>query len=302
MKAKRKVAVPTFWLLLFVALGYYILNPGRINEIFMDSFADSTAVEKIVKVENLIKEVKIPKIQEEDFTFTSIPEVKLFQYLYPSHDGRKQIVTHTAYTLEYDEENEQADWVAYILDSSRINDEIKRKDHFRADSAVSTGSATPADYLLSGYDRGHLAPAADMKITKETMDESFYMSNMSPQTPALNRRIWKDLETQVRLWADLNKVLYIVTGPVLTGQETKKIGKDEVTVPEYFYKVILDYTEPEVKAVGFILPNGEEFKDLKDYAVTVNRVEEETGIDFFEKLPDEFENRIESIYIPEMWW
>ncbi|MBN2830577.1 MAG: DNA/RNA non-specific endonuclease [Candidatus Cloacimonetes bacterium] len=291
--------MPLFWLVLFLALGYYILHPGTTTEKLKESLAGK---DKIKKVERVIKGVKAPEENQIEFSFLSIPSDSLYTYLLPSRDKNKQIVRHTAYTLEYDEQHEQADWVAYILDGSKLKGGEDRKDNFREDKAVKTGSATPADYRGSGYDRGHLAPAADMNWSKEAMSESFYMSNMSPQTKEFNRDIWRKLETQVRLWALQHNVLYVVTGPVFTGEETKKIGKNEVTVPEYYYKVILDYTEPELKTIGFILPNSKSTKELKEYAVTVNEVERKTGIDFFEKLPDDFENRLESIYEQDLWW
>jgi endonuclease G len=91
----------------------------------------------------------------------------------------------------------------------------KRKDNFRSDPKVKTGSAALSDYKGSGYDRGHLAPAADFKWSATAMSESFYMSNMSPQVPGFNRGIWKNIESTVRNWAVENDEIYIVTGPVL---------------------------------------------------------------------------------------
>jgi endonuclease G len=93
-----------------------------------------------------------------------------------------------------------------------------------------------------------------MKRSYQTMSESFYLSNMSPQAPGFNRGIWSTLESYVRTWADENEEIYVVTGPVLTGTYST-IGPDQVSVPEYFYKAILDLKEPDVKGIGFILPN-----------------------------------------------
>jgi len=127
------------------------------------------------------------------------------------------IVNHFAYTLSYNEKHEQAKWVAYELTAEETQKGVTRTNDFRSDNAVKTGSVTNADYQGSGYDRGHMAPAADMSWSVQSMEESFFYSNMSPQVPGFNRGIWKKLEERVRQWAVENKDIYVVTGPVLTG-------------------------------------------------------------------------------------
>ena len=158
---------------------------------------------------------------------------------------------------------------------------------------VLTGSAELDDYRKSGYDRGHMAPAADFRWSEEAMSDTFYLSNMSPQDPSFNRGIWADLEAAVRVMAYENNAVYVVTGPVLTDGPYETIGENEVAVPNEYYKVVLDYEEPEVKAIGFILPNEGSSKSLESFATTVNEVEEKTGIDFFPSLPDDQEEMIE---------
>ncbi len=218
----------------------------------------------------------------------------------PAHGPRDEIIAHTAYTLKYDEKYEQAAWVAYILTAERAAAKAPRKDNFRPDPNVPTGSATPDDYRGSGYDRGHLAPAADMKWSPRAQSESFYMSNISPQVPAFNQGIWNDLEEQVRRWADKNGELYIVTGPVLAGN-LPVIGAEDVAVPKYYYKVILDYHAPDFKAIGFIMPNEASDKPIAAYAVTVDSVQSFTGINFFPALPDSLERVVEGTLQPSQW-
>lgn len=158
---------------------------------------------------------------------------------------------------------------------------------------IPTGSAESGDYKGSRYDKGHLAPAADMAWDSTAMCESFYMSNMSPQLPAFNRGIWKRLEDQVRDWAIENQEIWIVTGPVLR-DDLPTIGTNHVSVPEYFYKVIIDIKEPDFKGIGFILPNKGSKEPLTAFAVTIDSVEALTGLDFFPGLPDSLEKLIES--------
>ena len=201
---------------------------------------------------------------------------------------------HTGYSLLYDENYEQARWVAYRLTAKHLADkQVERTNDFHADTSVRSGSATLEDYRRSGYDRGHLIPAADQGWAADAMHESFVMSNMSPQVPEFNRGIWKELETQTRQWAKIHGELLVVTGPVLeTGLKT--IGKSKVAVPKQFYKVLFDYQPDGVEAIGFLMENKALFGELKTYAVTVDKVEELTGLDFFPSLPDEAENRLES--------
>lgn len=223
------------------------------------------------------------------------------RYELPKTTAKDQIVRHTGYTLSYSEPNEQALWVAYELTREHATSTHERTNKFLEDPLVTTGSATNADYAKSGYDRGHLAPAADMGWSTITMKESFYFSNMSPQEPSFNRGIWKRLEEQVRQWAKDNELVYVVTGPVLTHSPFEHIGISNVSVPKYYYKVILDYTEPEVKAIGFILPNASSTLPLKHFAVSVDSVEKVTGIDFFYQLPHAVERKLESKVDVALW-
>ncbi len=223
----------------------------------------------------------------------SLTNLAFAQIELPKAKPGDMIIHHIGYFLSYNETHEQANWVAYELTLKEVNGTFKRTNDFRPDPMVKTGSASLADYKGSGYDRGHLAPAADMKWSLKAMSESFYTSNMSPQRPSFNRGIWKRLEEQVRKWAVNNKSVYIATGGVLTSGLIK-IGPNQVSVPEKFYKVILDYQEPELKGIGFILPNKGSKEPLENYAITIDKVESMTGIDFFHKLPDEIEEEIES--------
>jgi len=201
------------------------------------------------------------------------------------------IVKQSYYTLAYSEENEQALWVYYRLTPDFITGTVKRNDNFRPDPAVRTGSATLADYKNSGYDRGHLCPAADMKLNATAMSETFYMSNMSPQIPGFNRGIWSRVEDQVRKWALVHDSLYIVTGPVFR-DNLGVIGQNKVTVPGYYYKVI--YSPGKQEMIGLVLPNKASSEAVSRFVVPVDSVESLTGIDFFSELADASEDKLES--------
>ena len=218
----------------------------------------------------------------------------------PATEDEKLIVHHTAYSLLYSEEHEQSIWVAYELTSEETKKAFNRSDDFIVDPLIKSGSANNKDYKGSGYDRGHLAPAADMSWSNQTMLESFYYSNMSPQDPSFNRGIWKKLEELVRTWAVENKSLYVVTGPILNSG-LSSIGPNKVSVPNYYYKVLLDYSQPEIKAIGFILSNQANKGNLAEFAVSIDRVEAMTGLNFFPNLPDTEESAIESKVCISCW-
>lgn len=234
------------------------------------------------------------------FGGSSFGEFKSLEEALPAHTSERDIVRHTGYTLNYDEQFEQADWVIYVLTAGHLKGDAPRRDEFRQDPAVKTGSANPKDYRGSGYDRGHLAPAGDMKWSPKAMSESFYMSNMSPQKHEFNSGIWENLESQVREWARENGEVYVVTGPVLK-VNLPRIGINRVAVPKYYYKIILDYKQPEYKAIAFIIPNRAAAFPLQNYVVTVDSVEHLTGIDFFPALPDSLEQALESTVQPALW-
>lgn len=219
----------------------------------------------------------------------------------PAHSPSDQIIKHEGFALKYNEEHEQADWVAYQLTREEVDGRYKRTDNFRKDSSVKTGSASLDDYRGSGYDRGHLMPAGDAKWSKQAMSDTFYLSNMSPQRAGFNRGIWNNLEEKVRDWAVENDEIYIVVGPVLNQPPIEKIGKSGVSVPSAYYKVILDYKEPGLKAIAFVMPHEGSKDALGTFAVSVDKAEEITGIDFFPDLPDEVENRLEAELDLKKW-
>ncbi len=213
-----------------------------------------------------------------------------------------QLVHHEGYSLCYAEAYEQPYWVSYRLTSDNIRGAAERENDFRPDPDVTTGSAVPEDYRGSGYDRGHLAPAADFKHSPDRMSESFFMSNMSPQAPDFNRGIWETLESRVREWVRRDKMYYVVTGPVLK-RGLPKIGKrNQVAVPEQYYKIILHLRSPDARAIAFLMRNEGSEKPLKSFAVSIDQVEKTTGLDFFPQLPDELEDQLESSVDTQGWF
>lgn len=206
---------------------------------------------------------------------------------------QQQIIRHTGYTVSYNKDTKLPNWVSYELTRAETKGKEKRSNRFIADPLVKGAIATNADYTRSGYDKGHMAPAADMKWSPVAMNESFYFSNMCPQHPQLNRRGWKKLEDKIRDWAVADSAIIIICGPVIKKQP-KTIGKNKVVVPQQFFKVILSPFVKPMRAIGFLFNNEQSVDPLSAYVVTVDSIERLTNMDFFSLLPDELENMIEA--------
>lgn len=217
-------------------------------------------------------------------------------------EGDQNVVNHKSYTLSYNELHEQANWVAHTLLARHLKGDHPRRDRFKADPDVVTETAKPTDYARSGYDRGHLAPAADFKYSADAIDESFYMSNMSPQKPAFNRGMWKGLENKVREWASEKKKLYLVSGPILK-KYLRKIGKEnQVSIPKQFYKIVVNLDPKHPHAIAFLMPNELCEGFYEDYMVSIDEIEALTQIDFFPNLPDELETYLEKSKTSDRWF
>jgi endonuclease G len=214
-----------------------------------------------------------------------------------------EIVQHKFYALSYVEKYELPEWCAYELTAERLNQPwVERADDFRPDPKVPTESSGLEDYRRSKYDRGHIVPAADMAFSTEASSETFFMSNIAPQEPGFNKGVWRELEELTRDWAKRFKHLYVVTGPVLSQPIKFWIGENQVAVAPSFYKVLLDLSEPEVKAIGFIVPNVTSNERIETFTVSVDEVEQLTGINFFQNLMEPgLEKELEANFDVSLW-
>lgn len=218
------------------------------------------------------------------------------------HPVTEQVIHHEGYTVSYNSDYRVANWVAYELTGQEAKSKrAERSNKFVRDPEVRGASAENGDYTRTGYDRGHLAPAGDMKWSAKAMRESFYLSNITPQKPGLNRGIWKDLEEQCRLWAMDSGALLVATGPVLS-TDLKRLGKNRVAIPKYFYKVLCMQWNGRYEAVGFLFENRDyDNTPLNSLMIPVDSVEQVTQIDFFPALPDAVENPMEEVVHMEAW-
>lgn len=229
-------------------------------------------------------------VDPQSFTHLEIPLTSTTEH--PIH--------HTGFTVLFDKAHHVPRWVAYHLNKATVlNKAVDRSDHFHRDLEAD-GCPTPQEYKHSGFDRGHLAAAEDMRWSARAMDDSFLMSNMTPQSANLNRGIWKRLEEQVRAWVQEYDDVYVVAGPVLTEPCLKIIG-NQICVPHNHFKVILQKTGADIKTIGFIIPQ-DGSGNLIQYVHTVSEVQKIAQIDFFSALPEEIEDAVESSTDLENWF
>jgi endonuclease G len=203
-----------------------------------------------------------------------------------------QIIIHDNYTLSYNEKYEQAEWVAYHLMKNQLKGSNFQRPFFIEDPKVKTQSADWRNYKKSGYDKGHLCPAADMKFSKNAFNDTFYTSNISPQLHSFNDGVWNRLEQKVRYWTSKYNDLYVITGGVLQNG-LKTIGKENVAIPNYFYKVLVYKSGSKINMIGFLVPHRESNLPLYKFVVPVDKIEGLTKIDFFPKLENALEKKLE---------
>lgn len=210
------------------------------------------------------------------------------------------MVDYEGFTVSFNPVHHQPNYAVWELTADKAYGSVARTSKFKSDPDV-YGCATLDDYRKSGFDRGHMAPAADMKWSSKAMDDSHYLTNISPQDHTLNGGRWATLESKCREWAMRDSAIIIVCGPVLSDRLPRSIGPGKVSVPERFFKVILaPYTTPP-RAIGFIMQNTGEKTGISTSAVSVDEIEDITGFDFFSALPDEIENDIEATFNYAHW-
>lgn len=207
---------------------------------------------------------------------------------------------YTGFFVSFNPVHHVPNYVAWELTADEANGNCPRNNAFRPDPEVE-GCPTLDDYRGSGFDRGHMAPAADMKWSEQAMLDCHFLTNMCPQDHSLNGGKWNSLEQMCRTWAQRDSAIIIITGPVLADELPRAIGSTRVSVPERFFKIVFaPYANPP-RAIGFVMPNSPVDDQMEALAVSVDQIEEITGYDFFSELPDELENQVEATAIYKNW-
>ena len=206
--------------------------------------------------------------------------------------GATELVTRRGYVLEHSSVDKIPLWVCESVAPEQLRGRLARSNRFKADPDLQGPKAYPEDYVRSGFDRGHQAPAGNQNVDPTLKDQTFYMSNMAPQRPSLNRGLWKQLEDKTRSWVFRYGHAYEWTGPVVCDPpaagrcERQTIGTHEVAVPISFYKIIVVQDQGGWKAIAFLVPNTD-FKrpyHLESYITSIQVIEAATGIEFMPQI------------------
>lgn len=218
-------------------------------------------------------------------------------YELPSHVQSEKIVRYSAFTVSYNSITMNPEWVAYELTKEEAEGNVTSRNgrNFVQDSHFKGKQADYYDYNNTGWDKGHLAPAADMKWSEQAMDECFYFTNCSPQNHEFNSGMWNCLENNVRSWARKCGRVYVITGPIFEKNQYGSLGTDKVVIPDAYFKACVVPKGDGYSAIGFIMDNAALSGKLESYACTVDELENVIGLDLFCGMNDHVENEIESV-------
>ena len=219
-------------------------------------------------------------------------------------DGRtSQNITHLAYSVSYNVDWNLPNWVAYELTASETIGDCERCNSFSPDPELIGDPVVHKDYSNNPgkYDRGHMAPAADMKWSEQAMRESFYTTNICPQNANLNRGDWNDIEELVRDYAQKFGSVYVVCGPIVSDTPNHMGNYQRIAIPSAFYKVLLRRIGDSWTTIGFVCDNVAGSKPIMSYVKSVDDIEFLADIDLFSFLPDDIETMIERDMNLENW-
>lgn len=217
------------------------------------------------------------------------PQGKMAGLEIPAYDVAEDIVVHLGYTASYNHTTLCPDWVAWELTDEETRGEYEQQRQFSRDPDVEFPKASREDYSNSGWDKGHMAPHADMKWNRQALSESDYFTNICPQNKEMNAQAWRKIEELTRRLARRYGAVYVVCGPVYDSAEPQHIGPACVYVPDRFYKALAVNTETGFRTVAFLVENNRQNGSPRSYAVTVDSVEAVVGRNLFPQVPEEAE-------------
>ena len=268
-------------------------------------------ISQLNKEISILEQKKDSLLNELEFLILKEDLNEVMKTIIPS---KNDIIKHHALVISYNEEHEQANWVAHKINKKIIDGNVSRTNNFRVDNQIATGSSEEKDYFLKtklpsgkytydgfGYDRGHLAPSADFKWSKTALSDSYFYSNMSPQLPEFNRKGWANIEGFLRSYVYDNETdLLVVTGPFYHENVKKsERSKNNMSIPDYFFKIAIDLKN--MLGVGFLVPHEKLTSPIESYMVPIDSIESLTGYDFNFQLTDSIENKLEKEMEVKSW-
>lgn len=221
----------------------------------------------------------------------------------PLYEADEDIVVHMGYTASYNHRTLVPDWVAWELTAEEVDGTNEGDYSFSRDPDVAFPKASREDYSRSGWDKGHMAPRADMKWSCKALEESYYFTNVCPQNHEMNSQAWRKIEELTRRMARRHGSVLVVCGPLYTSHAHGTIGNAAVQVPDAFYKALAVNTAEGWQTVGYVVDNSPQNGAPQRYAVSVDSVEtllslsHNTTTDLFPTLPDE----AEQAFNPGFW-
>jgi endonuclease G len=231
------------------------------------------------------------------FTYPSIAQKS--DVMLPAEMPREQVIHHNGFSLSYNSSYVLSSWVAYKITNANVDKESNVKAKYQPDTEVSTRSAEKKDYKDDSYLMAQLCSYLDISTIDNAAEESFYMTNIVPMKLAFYQHMWLKTEDLIRLWVNGKEGFYITAGPITAEAPFATIGSNKLSVPKNFYKVVYDPINKE--AIAFKFKNGVSSGSLKSYSLSVDKLEEITGIDFLPELDDAIESKVEATVNYDFW-
>ncbi len=271
------------------------------------TYAQNNLNDKILQIDSIREKEKNLLIEIEQLKLEQ-GLMQLKQVGYPTSKSSLELKDYKGFVIGFDCEYKLASWTFHLLNTDVSFGSNSRTNDFRIDSSFSCGTANDRDYFKKnnsedgtpqlkgfGFDRGHLVPSADLKWSKAAMSETYYYSNITPQKPDFNRESWAQLESLIRRIADNEKkTLYVITGPILTKElEVNKESENNLKIPNLHYKIVADLSAENQRGIAFLMQNKKCDTKLSNYVVTIDSIEQLTGLNFFPFIHDSLEQKIE---------
>lgn len=228
--------------------------------------------------------------------------------VYKTSDSNDYDQDRVNYCVEWDCDKKSQRWSCYQMHYGYGGSYNRVVDGYMNDTQLPAGSYWAEDYFWrSGFDHGHICPNADRKFSHDANYQTFYLTNMQPQYNAFNAKLWAVMEQKVRNWTPTTKgdTLFVCKGGTIDKESdilTRIQGK--LIAPKYFYMALLMKSHGQYRAMAFFVEQKNEDRskdDLRQYVMSIDKLEERTGIDFFCNLPDDIENKVESSYNLNAW-
>lgn len=230
------------------------------------------------------------------FTPASVLDLEVEGLELPAYSADEDVISYSGFTVSYNHSTLIPDWVAYKLTADELETRYtSQSSSFSKDMNIRGRQASREDYSHSGWDKGHMAPKADMRWSEKSYWESFYFTNICPQNHELNGGDWNTLENKIRGWAEKYGRVYVVCGPIVGQGSYGTIGRARVQVPDAFFKALLVPDDGSFKSVAFVFPNNGKHHRLAEYECSVDELETLIGRNLFAALDGMGLESVESI-------